>query len=71
MNEEDEQLFMKFWKTKALRTIQFYAWKALLDKLSTYENLCKTRSLISANSCVFCQTQAETLSTTRKLLNDD
>jgi len=46
----------------ALPTSQFCAWRVLLDKLPTYENLLKMGSVVNDHMCIICQAKEEIIS---------
>ena len=54
MNErEQNEAFKKFWKTKALSSAQYFAWKVLLNKVATLNNLGR-RDMLMAQINVLC-----------------
>jgi len=59
LREEWEE-YTKLWNTKALPTAQICVWRALQDRLTTYENLQNRGILVNNGICVFCSIQVET-----------
>jgi len=54
MRGDENKLFYKLWKVKTLSSAQFCAWRVMLDKLPTVENLEKIGIIVTNSKCIIC-----------------
>jgi len=47
IRRDEDKLFYKLWRVKALSSTQFCAWTVMLDKLPTIENLEKFSIIVN------------------------
>jgi len=52
--EEEENMFTELWNIKALPTVVHFAWKMLLNKVSTRDNLVKRGVNVLSSQCIMC-----------------
>jgi len=51
-----------FWKTKGLPSVQIFAWRVLINKVSTRDNLNNRGVRLGSNTCALCAITDETMS---------
>ena len=53
-------LFHFLWKTKALPSVQFIVWRALINSIASKDNLGRRGVAVVSNLCFFCRVEVET-----------
>ena len=51
-----------FWRTKGLPSAQFFAWRVLINKVLTRDNLYNRGVRLGSNTCALCEITDETVS---------
>jgi len=59
---EDEVFYDKFWRIKALPIIKHFAWRMMLNKVATYNNLYNIGIELGTRMCVMCGNNEEIIS---------
>jgi len=62
IHREHNEVFKKIWKIKALPSMQHFAWKVLLVRVATKDNLTMRGILIGSTLCVMCSNDEESVS---------
>jgi len=52
--EVDDDLFVQLWNNKALPAALHFAWKVILNRVATCDNLITRGESVSTNVCVMC-----------------
>jgi len=59
---QHEEVFQKLWKVRALPASLLCAWRVMINRLPTRDNLVKIDIPIESNLCVFCNEVEENVS---------
>jgi len=58
---QQENLFELFWKMKALPSAQYFAWRVIINRVATYDNLQNRGVEVGSKVCVMCHCCDETV----------
>ena len=57
----DKDVFSTLWKAKAFPKVLCTAWRILLDRIPTYQNLVRRGIVVNSPLCVFCKQSVESI----------